>query len=72
MGSKVSVLESCANSWQPKVCTLVQEMVRRLNNTQVDLIEHKLDILNTYSRKLLKYGHNNAQCIARVTSGVVG
>ncbi len=35
-------------------------------------METKVQIMNTYSRKLKKSGYSNAQCMEIITSGVIG
>ena len=72
MGASVCMLETSAASWQSKISSLTQEVIRRLTNTSEDLREEKLDALNTYCTKLDKSGYANRQIVDTITSGVKG
>ena len=59
ISASVSLLETSAASTQGKMSTLTQEVKRRLINTQEDLMDEKIEILNTFGKKLRRSGYSN-------------
>ena len=73
MGTKTTMLETSASSWQTKISVLTNEVTRRLITTREDLPEEtKMEIMETYAEKLKKSGYSNNQVIDILTSGIVG
>ena len=72
MGAKVCTLETSAANWQSEASSLTQEVVRRLVNTSLDLLDKKVTMMDAYCRKLDKGGYSNAQMVDIITSRVKG
>ena len=61
MGSKVTMLETSASSWQSKVSSLTQEVTRRLINTSEDLVDEKIKAIDNFCNKLKMSGYTRQQ-----------